>query len=223
MLDNGKLWVVGAARDSLGEELMNRWEGPVVGTHHDEVDVTKRNQVTKFVSDHGPFSHVAYCAGTESLRWIHEMTETEMQRTLNVNLVGFVTVLQAITVWQESCNVVAVTSDAAKNPMRGSIAYCSSKAGLEMAVRCAARELAPDWRVNGVAPGTIEDTGMTRRNDAVIPALRGWSLEEAVEYETSRIPMARRASRAEIVDGILMVLNGPRYMTGEIVTINGGR
>jgi pteridine reductase len=107
--------------------------------------------------------------------------------------------------------------------MRNSIAYCSSKAALVQAVRCAARELAPHVRVNAVSPAIIEHTPMTTNIDAAVQLQRGWSEEEALEYERKLIPMGRRATKEEVAQVVLQTLAGPQFMTGSNIEITGGK
>jgi NAD(P)-dependent dehydrogenase (short-subunit alcohol dehydrogenase family) len=119
--------------------------------------------------------------------------------------------------------IVAVSSDAAERPMRTSIAYCASKAALNMAVKVAARELAPEIRVNAVSPGMVSGTAMTEYIDDVVPEIRRWTPEAAARYEQSQIPAGRRATKDEVADLVYHTLCGPEYMTGSILTLNGGR
>jgi NAD(P)-dependent dehydrogenase (short-subunit alcohol dehydrogenase family) len=108
--------------------------------------------------------------------------------------------------------------------MRTSAIYCASKAALEMAVRVASRELAPlGWRVNAVAPGKVADTPMTSYVDQRVMEIRGWTEEQASEYERQSSPLGRMVTKEEVADVILNVLNGPQAQTGEIIAVNGGR
>ena len=107
--------------------------------------------------------------------------------------------------------------------MRGSVAYCASKAALNAAVRVMARELAPLHRINAVAPGMVEDTPMTDYIDRNLPEFRGWALEYVAEYERQNTPSGRRATKSEVAETIVWVLFGPEQMTGAILDINGGR
>ena len=120
-------------------------------------------------------------------------------------------------------SAVVVSSDAAEIPMRGSVAYCASKAALNMAVRTMARELAPLHRINAVAPGMVDGTPMTEYIDETVPVFRGWTPDQARNYERANTPTKRRATVTEVAETIAWVLFGPAQMTGSIVSINGGR
>jgi len=82
--------------------------------------------------------------------------------------------------------------------------YCASKASLVMATRCLARALAPEIRVNAVAPGILEPPGA----------------EDAVR---ERVPLRRFGSHAEVVKAVLFLAADAEYTTGEVLTLDGGR
>lgn len=173
----------------------------------------------------GPLDQVVYSAGVNFPAMLGTVPDSRIRHTFRVNVEGFINLLDILAVFQPKhpTSIVAIISNAADTPMRGSIAYCASKAALAMAVRCAAREMAPAWRVNGIAPGTVADTPMTDRLDEEIPLLRGWTAEAASEYELSMVPMGRRATVKEVADATLYALTGPEFMTGAILSITGGK
>ena len=82
--------------------------------------------------------------------------------------------------------------------------YCASKAALIMATRCLALALAPEIRVNALAPGILEppraDAGLVRK-----------------------VPLGRFGSHAEAVEAILFLVTGAAYTTGEVIRVDGGR
>lgn len=220
-----RLWVVGNAEGSIGETIARRSPSKyeeIIGTGR-EVDVRDWSALDEFVAKQGPFDHVAYCAGIAGLHWIPEMEEYDLEEIFAVNVFGFIGTMAALSANQKGGRVVAVVSDAARTPMRGSMAYCTSKAALEMAVRCAARELAPVWQVNGVSPSAVDGTRMTEWIDRSVPEFRGWSMTEARMYELATIPMKRRAQKQEVAQVVLDVLNGPDFLTGSIITLTGGK
>lgn len=92
---------------------------------------------------------------------------------------------------------------------KGYTHYNVSKAGLIMLTRALALELAPEIRVNAVAPGTVLFP------DDYDPAAR--------ERIVSRIPMGREGSPQDVVETVLFLLTGPRYITGQIIAVDGGR
>jgi NAD(P)-dependent dehydrogenase (short-subunit alcohol dehydrogenase family) len=192
------------------------------------VNVANRRHVRRYITINGPFDYIVFSAGINKLQWIADAPEDGYANfifTMDVNLCGFYYVVaEHVNAWpQAKVSAVAVSSDAGEIPMRGSIAYCVSKAALDMAVKVMARELAPLWRVNAVAPGMVEGTDMTKYIDEMIPGFRGWTPEYAREYERASVPSGRRATLEEVAETIRWVLMGPEQMTGAIIRINGGK
>lgn len=96
----------------------------------------------------------------------------------------------------------------AERPMRGYLAYCSSKAGLVNLTRGLARELAPGIRVNGIAPGVAQwPEGLA---------------EDQKEAILRRTPLGRAGTPQDIADTALFLINSP-YITGQIINVDGGR
>jgi NAD(P)-dependent dehydrogenase (short-subunit alcohol dehydrogenase family) len=104
--------------------------------------------------------------------------------------------------------VVNITSHAGVRPKGASIPYAASKAALNHVTRLLAAALAPDIRVNAVAPGLV-DTPMTA----------GWTETQAL-WRT-RAPM-RRAARPEEIADVVAMLVASDYVTGEVVVVDGG-
>jgi NAD(P)-dependent dehydrogenase (short-subunit alcohol dehydrogenase family) len=191
----------------------------------DTMDVREEYGIHQYVHDHGPFDAIVYSAGVNNLEYVGSLTDGSLMETFAVNVFGFILIMAAHEeIYPEAeGSAVVVTSDAARTPMRCSTAYCSSKAALEMAIKTMARELAPRWRINGVAPGMVADTPMTDYIDATVPIIRGWTPEQALAYERRNVPTGRRATKDEVSETIRWALFGPPQMTGAIIDVNGGR
>ncbi len=88
-------------------------------------------------------------------------------------------------------------------------AYCMSKAALHMLTQVLALELAPHVRVNGVAPGTVlppESLGPEER-----------------EQLRRRVPLQRFGTPRDVADTVRFLVNGPDFITGQVVAVDGGR
>lgn len=88
-------------------------------------------------------------------------------------------------------------------------AHCMSKAAITMLTRVLAVELAPKIRVNAIAPGTVLPP--EKMDDATLNLLR------------ERIPQKRFGSPEDVVQTALFLLTGPRFVTGQVVAVDGGR
>ncbi|HKJ52125.1 MAG TPA: pteridine reductase [Gammaproteobacteria bacterium] len=96
----------------------------------------------------------------------------------------------------------------ATRPLNRHSVYCSAKAANQMLIKSLALELAPEVRVNGIAPGAIlwPNSG----SDA-----------EAREALLEAVPLKRLGGAQSIADTV-MFLVGNDYVTGEIVRVDGG-
>jgi pteridine reductase len=86
-------------------------------------------------------------------------------------------------------------------------AYSISKAALEVLTRILAKALAPTIRVNAIAPGLVIPP--ENDNDG------GW------ERLISKVPLRRSATRDEVTSILELMINN-KYITGQIITIDGG-
>jgi pteridine reductase len=92
---------------------------------------------------------------------------------------------------------------------KGFAHYNVSKAGLIMLTRALAVELAPEIRVNGVAPGTV-----------LFPEGYDESARARIE---SRIPMGRAGTPEDVAEAVLFFVSGSGYVTGQVLAVDGGR
>lgn len=97
----------------------------------------------------------------------------------------------------------------ASRPLINHSAYCMAKAGLQMMTQALANELAPDIRVNGIAPGAIEWPSDGVNNDTVDEVLK-------------TIPLKRKGNVEDIAKAIEYLISAS-YVTGHILTVDGGR
>jgi NAD(P)-dependent dehydrogenase (short-subunit alcohol dehydrogenase family) len=169
---------------------------------------------------------VVYSAGVNELQWAHSTDPLSFGRTLAVNVAGFAWIIRSLyDVCAAPCRVVAVGSDAASRPMRASATYCSSKAALLMYARCVARELtSAGWSINTVSPGAVADTPMTASVEEQVMKVRGWTRQQAREYENdSGSPLGRKVTKLEVAETIVSVLEMPQAVSGQDFVVNGGR
>ena len=106
--------------------------------------------------------------------------------------------------------IVNIVDIYAERQLRGHAVYCMAKAALAMATKALALELGPGVRVNGVAPGNVL-----------------WS-ENPVKAETldtvlERTALQRQGEPGDIAEAVAWLLHGNRYVTGQILAVDGGR
>lgn len=98
-------------------------------------------------------------------------------------------------------------------PMKSHTVYSMAKAANAMMVKSLARELAPDIRVNGVAPGAIAWPESLDSNDN----------DDVKQQILSRIPMGRKGEFDDIAKTIVFLIDDAPYITGQIIAVDGGR
>jgi pteridine reductase len=102
-----------------------------------------------------------------------------------------------------------------ERPLRGHAVYGMSKAALIHMTRALALELAPEVRVNAVAPGAIlwpePDADGGDKDDATKAAL------------LARTPLQRLGTPEEIAEAVRWLLRDATYMTGQVLRLDGGR
>jgi pteridine reductase len=140
------------------------------------------------------------------------VTETNWDDLVNSNLKAPLFLAQAALPHLKASRgtVVNMIDIHARRPLRHFHVYGAAKAGLAMLTRSLARDLAPEIRVNGVAPGAIlwPDDGM---GDAVKQSI------------VRRIPLARPGEPDDIAKTILFLVRDAPYITGQIIAVDGGR
>lgn len=232
-------WVIGGT-SGIGKACYEKIKlGPepkssVFATGKEDFDVTN-DSFEKMLEEFTYPDRIVYSAGINHLNWLGKGTLDEHLRVIDVNLFGFIRLLDAAAFLSNfkhasdpkdkyTPSIVAISSDAAVRPMRTSISYCASKAGLDMAVRCAARELGPHgWRINAVSPGMVHRTGMQEYIDDRVREVRNWSMDQMFDYERSQEVTPGRISPEEVAEAVAFLLDGPAHLNGEILTLNGGR
>jgi 3-oxoacyl-[acyl-carrier protein] reductase len=118
--------------------------------------------------------------------------------------------------------IVVLGAAAAKMPYMNQVVSNVHKAGLLGLVKTLALELAPDVRVNLVAPGrTLTRLWLNRAED--MATTRGSTAVEVLEEFAQEIPLGRMADPAEIASVVVFVASSrASYMTGQNVTVDGG-
>ena len=99
----------------------------------------------------------------------------------------------------------------AERPLANHPLYCMAKAALLMATKSLALELAPEVRVNAVAPGAILWPEHDEANGEAQAAL------------LARTPLSRTGTPEEIAEAVRWLLRDATYTTGQVIHLDGGR
>ena len=106
--------------------------------------------------------------------------------------------------------VVNIVDIHAQRPLRNYLVYGAAKAGLAMLTRSLAKDLGPEVRVNGVAPGAIlwPESGVAD------------SVQQGI---LRQIPLKRTGEPEDIASAVLYLVRDATYVTGQILAVDGGR
>ena len=145
---------------------------------------------------------------------IGSIDEAAWQTLIGSNLKGPLFLSQAAAPYlkQRRGAIINITDIHAERPLKGYPLYCAAKAGLLGLTRALAIELAPEVRVNAVAPGAIAwpDTA------ADFPALERQSI---IEHTL----LKRVGTAADIAAAIKYLIVDAPYVTGQVINVDGGR
>jgi ketoreductase RED2 len=131
------------------------------------------------------------------------------QRILAVNLMGpwYVSRAAAPALRETKGSIVNVGSVAGLIAGGSSLPYAVSKAALHHLTRTLAQALAPDVRVNAVAPGLVDT-----------PWTAGWESNQAI---VARTPLGRAATPEDIADAVDFLAHA-QFATGQVLAVDGG-
>ena len=146
-----------------------------------------------------------------------EATEAQWDKTFEVNVKGYVHTIKAcVPLMRERCGgrIINVASVAAMIPHSGLGVYGVTKAAVIMLTRTLAAELAPEIRVNAIAPGLIE----TKFSEVL------WSSPEMREKALRSIPLRRIGQTDDLVGAALyLASDASGFATGSVLVVDGGQ
>ncbi len=141
-----------------------------------------------------------------------DVTEQQWDELLGSNLKApfFLTKALAETLVDNNGCIVNIIDIHAERGLSGYPVYSIAKAGLAAMTKILAKELGPSVRVNGVAPGAI----LWPDND----------LSESARLEIlQRVVLKRSGEPDDIAKAVLFLVSNADYITGQILTVDGGR
>ena len=174
--------------------------------------------VLKAVSDLGRLDLLVNNAGTPGTRHriapadLDLITEDLWTTLLEVNLKGVFRCAKAAAPALKAAGgaIVNTASIAGLGRAGSSLAYGATKAGVVSLTQNLARALAPEVRVNAIAPGAVDSSWMVE-----------WSNQER-QQSIERAVLKRRCQPADLAEVIVFLGFGAAMVTGQTVTVDGG-
>ena len=153
-------------------------------------------------------------AGISYIGLLQDMQPFEWDRLIGTNLTGVYNTCRSaipLMLHNKSGKIINISSVWGSVGASMEVAYSASKGGVNSFTKALAKELAPSHiSVNAVACGVI-DTQMNRCFD-----------EEERRALREEIPADRFGRPEEVAELVMGVIGAPEYMTGQIITIDGG-
>lgn len=149
------------------------------------------------------------CAGVNKINWLQDVSEEEWDFVMNTNAKSIFKMTQHFlpALKASKGTVLSVVSNAAKMPMRCSLAYNASKGAALIMTMQLARELTSQGvTVFSVSPNKLKGTQMSDSIDRQVVATRGWTLEEAQRYQLAGLLTGEETDPRQLAEFIAYLL-----------------
>ena len=219
-MDSLKALVTGGSR-GIGREIVKQLGKAgyhVFAPTRVELDLSDSQSVAQFVENHKDdhYDVVINNAGINDINDIENISDDEIEKAMQVNLVSPLKLLRAFTPAMKKSkygrivNIGSIWSIVSK---RGRTVYSVTKHGIHGITKTLAVELAEyNILVNTVCPG-FTLTELTRKNNT----------PEQIEQISQEIPMGRMAEPYEIAEAVCYFASERNtYLTGQLIAVDGG-
>lgn len=217
----GAAVVVAARRTDEIERVASELRSAGAGALAVTTDVTDDAAVERLAQaakdEFGKLTTWVNNAGGSPMRMpLRELPREEWDRTIALNLTATYTGCLTAARHMERGSIINITSGAGSGPVPGSGHYGAAKAGTNSLTWTLSAELAPDIRVNAVAPGAIPTEVMLkavgRTEDQLDTLLEEWN-----------IPLGRLGTPQDIGAACLyLASDAASWVSGEILRVGGG-
>ena len=232
-----KLVVVTGASGGMGQQTCKVFKKngfTVIGTDRQmgnslEVDHFFQGEITNEImwleiaktiqSLSGQLDVLVNIAGRNYLANIDEADLDQWRNMLEVNILGMVAAIKHTAPLLKKAPMAAIVNMSSISGYIGSIgyaAYCTTKGAIDSLTKSLALELAPEVRVNAIAPGWIETPftveGLEKSADPI-----AYRKEVEAMHALNRV-----GTPDEIAQSIFWLATGATFMTGSVVIVDGG-
>lgn len=176
--------------------------------------------IQKVISENGKLDGFVHSAGVDSSRPLKMLKPDYVDEVMRINFYSFIEIVRCITKkgnFNEGMSIVGVSSVASLQGNQSKTVYCASKAAMDAAVRCMAKELSSKKiRVNTVMPGLIKTP------------IFDTFLDQGLDSEDAKNVMARQylgvGETIDVANTIAFLLsNASKFVTGTSIAVDGGR
>jgi NAD(P)-dependent dehydrogenase (short-subunit alcohol dehydrogenase family) len=178
-----------------------------------------REIAKKIKSSNGHLNSLVNIAGRNYLANISEAELDEWRNMIEVNILGMVVAIKHTAPLLKKAPNAAIVNMSSISGYIGSVgyaAYCTTKGAIDSLTKSLALELAPEVRVNAIAPGWIETPftveGLEKSDDPV-----AYRKDVEAMHALNRV-----GTPEEIAKSIFWLADGATFMTGSVVIVDGG-
>lgn len=203
---------------NLMKELKDKYEDQNIEIYKADVSIRSevKEMINSIVSKYKKIDVLVNNAGISNTKIFNDVTEDEIRKIIDINLIGTFNVTQEVL---NSCminnkkgNIINISSIWGLCGASMEVIYSMTKAGIIGMTKSLAKELGPsNIRVNAIAPGWIE-TDMTNK----------YSLEEKQEF-CDDIPLERTGNASDVAEvASFLASDAASYITGQVINVDGG-
>lgn len=166
------------------------------------------------------------CAGVNHIDFVPDLKEKDWELVMNTNVKGIYLTTQALLPWMKGGTILNIVSNASRVAMTGSLAYNASKFAALGVTKQLSRELGKTHGITvfSISPNKLTGTGMTKYIDDQVCKSRGWTVEEAKNYQLASLPAGVETNPDTLAEFIAFLLSSKerhRYLQGCDITYGG--
>ena len=192
-----------------------------------DVDVTDKHSTAFAATRHAPESVdlLINCAGVNFIDWHEETPIEEWDRLMNTNARSIWLVTKQLIklgIFKKPATVINIVSNASHMPMTNSAAYNASKGAAHILTLQMARELRKrhGLTVFGISPNKMHSTEMSSYIESRVCDLRGWTPEQARDYQLNALPAGEETDPEVVAEFIAFLVSSRRrhkFLHGTII------
>lgn len=199
------------ALEKLAKQLMSDFQ---ISCTTLQADMSCEEDVAQIFAEIKHLDVLVNNAGISYVGLLSDMTSAEWHRVMSVNLDScFYTARAAIPLMlqEHAGHIINISSVWGNAGASMEVAYSASKGGMNAFTKALAKELAPSGiQVNAIACGIIDTT------------MNACFTEEDINQLKNEIPSDRLGRPEEVAQLVLQLAQSPAYLTGQVITIDGG-
>lgn len=190
----------------------------------ESVDVRNQWSVKEAANriSHDRIDALINCAGINHIEFLPKLQQEDWDRIMDTNAKGIYLATQALVEKLRGGTVLNIVSNASHMPMTSSLAYNASKGAAEIMTKQMSRELIKTHNITvfGISPNKLKNTGMSEYIDSKVCELRGWTPQQARDYQLASLPAGEETDPETLAEFIAFLLSSKqrhKYLAGCII------